>query len=168
MSWGNFNAALFGSDIVEQNTGWDINNMNDLYQYWYNTGGGAAYESGGQSFQDWVSSGGIFSTEGDFPGAAFGDQFGDFTLPGSGPGSGGGASGGAGDIGWGNMFTGGAYEGGITNPFGTGWGPEGQFGEGGGGSGIDPDYEADSWCFDAWQASGAADSYADFAAAMCP
>ena len=41
------------------------------------------------------------------------------------------------------------------------------FTEPGTGTGIDDDMLQPDWCYDAWVASGAADSYEDFAAAMC-
>ena len=167
-----------------------INNMNDLYDWWMSGGSETVPGGGGHfdTFMDWynelsASGSGTGTYNFDLPfqtptGYGFtptesGNEVGWY---GSGAAanwqSGASQQGGTGDLGTGSNFAGGGmgnsmFGEGITNPFGVGWGPEGQY-ESGEGTGMDPDWN--QWgdeCLSAYQASGSDDSYSDFANAMC-
>ena len=147
-------------------TDYPITNMNDAYDYFQNVSNWHPYYQQFDSFYDWWQDE-LSQEPGDY-GSTWNSYSGS-----QGQQTGGGATGGSGDIGTGNMFTGGMYgpgeEGTITNPFGQGWGPGGQYEttEPGTGWAVDDSMAVDDDCFAAWQQSGAADSYADFTAAMC-
>ena len=174
--WGEMQYNEQGNPTGSPNYG--IDNMNDAYDYW-------AWHSENNTNSDWTSQYPTFldwwfqnsGQSGDYYGEYPGSQSFFMDTPGN-PDSGistsqpqgGGPMGGAGDLGYGSFFAGGANEGGITNPFGEGWGPEGQneTAEPGEGSGMDPDWNP--WgdeCLTAYQSSGSSDNYNDFAEAMC-
>ena len=159
---------------------WDyfgVENMNDLYDMW---AGGSGFQDMNQygSFMDWWNSmsGGLWS-QGGLGGGMFQieDAIG-WSNPAyagnTNPGMGGGTQGGAGDLGTGSSFAGGGMfssqeGGGITNPFGAGWGPEGQLGEGGP-SELNPDWNPwGSDCLAMYQTSGAVDDYETWANLYC-
>ena len=166
--YGAWQAARYGQ------YGWE--NMGDAYEQWLSLFGPEGQYPGGHAngyganFTDWWTnnqSGSTF-TPGEWtpdildPG---GDTLDEWDY--AGMSQGGGPMGGAGDLGWGSMFAGGAWQEGITNPFGAGWGPEGQYGEGGP-SEIDPDWNPyGDDCFAAYQASGAVDDYNTWASLYC-
>ena len=164
--------------LIGGNPGLDIENMSDAYDYWaqwsQNPGSNTSQYP---TFLDWWFQN--TGQSGDYYGDAPGDQtwFMDQSGPFGGQGSGGygvaggmidfggGAIGGAGDLGYGSFFAGGVEEGNITNPFGEGWGSEGQLGDP---YEVDPNWNPwGSDCLAMYQASGAVDTYEDFANAMC-
>jgi len=161
-------------------------NMNDLYDMWENQYGAFATgeaQSQYDSFYEWWQN---YGHEGTYsPGEATaypgwemgGNSVGGYMNPQESSGFGG-SQGGAGDLGTGSYFAGGGMGsslyggGGITNPWGEGWGPSGQVG---GPNELDPDWnEYGDECLSMWQtfqsqdwASGSYDSYDDFAADYC-
>ena len=154
----------------------DINNMNDLYDWWVNEGqdSSSSYGNAGgyDNFMDWFNSWNETYGGGGFtPSADYGTGHPNTWMAGYNSQTGGSQQGGTGDLGTGSNFAGGGmgnsmFGEGITNPFGAGFGPEGQY-DMGGSTGVDESMMPDESCYDAWVASGAADSYEDFAAGMC-
>ena len=180
----NIGSAQAGGDSFMETPGGNINNMNDLYD-WYqaNVGSNPALQ-GFDSFMDWFNYQNNWMTD-------MGFEFTGFTpypsssmyapVSGSSPSQ----QGGLGDLGTGSNFAGGGmassmFGEGITNPFGEGWGPEGQI------AGDDswvPDFPDDSWgetpgggsdwnpygeiCLEMYQESGAVDDYDTWASIYC-
>ena len=176
-SWIDYNIGSGGSSLGNQG----INNMNDLYDWWMAggqdtaMGGGGPWgmgpEGGYDTFMDWFNSmnegygaglphegGGYTPTENLNPGSATGWN----SIVTGAPG--GSQQGGTGDLGTGSNFAGGGMG---NSMFGPGIFNPDDFTEPGTGTGIDDDMLQPDWCYDAWVASGAADSYEDFAAGMC-
>jgi hypothetical protein len=166
-SWGagswlaSFYGQLHNQPWYQEMTGQDPwQNMGDVYDYYLDQGGNAP------GFTDWWQGGGGWEAAGPW------EDFGGFPSQPIYQGSGGGNIGGAGDLGTGNIFTGGGQFGeGITNPFGVGWGPEGQYEGSGDTSDIDPGTELDDECLELWNQynsmGGASMEYSEFSSMFC-
>ena len=174
-----FNPGQSAIESVDWYTNWD--NMGDIYDDfsaynqaqtqwdWFsqNLGTSDSYGPGTQAYDAqlaaWEQAQSDYGT-----GYTWWNLYG----PGSNYGSGGGnpmtggSQGGFGDLGQGS-----AFDPGFTNPFGEGWGPEGQYE---GNAQLDPDWNP--WgdqCWDQYMAMGDAglggefDSYEDFAGVYC-